>query len=118
VIALLRAEASGRLLEPIGKKQAFLAHAIRELSLGGRITARAERLEDHLRAGGKGAYDLAVSRAVWPVADWLERGLPLVKAGGSWIGLTGPSAGDLPAGCKRHPYRIHDRDRVLLIRRA
>ena len=118
VIGLLRADASGRLLEPIGKKQAFLAHAIRELGLAGRIIARAERLEDHLRAGGKGAYDVAVSRAVWPVADWLERGLPLVKAGGSWIGLAGPSAGELPAGCKRHPYRIHDRDRALLIRQA
>ena len=90
VVALLRADASGRLLEPIGKKQAFLAHAIRELGLAGRISARAERLEDHLRAGGKGAYDVAVSRAVWPVADWLERGLPLVKAGGLWIGLDGP----------------------------
>jgi 16S rRNA (guanine527-N7)-methyltransferase len=118
VIALLRADSTGRLLEPVGKKHAFLAHAIRTLGLTGRISARAERLEDHLRAGGRGAYDVAVSRAVWPAAEWLERGLPLVKPGGLWIGLTGSSAGAPPAGCERHSYRIHDRDRALLIRRA
>ena len=118
VVALLRSDATGRLLEPVGKKQAFLAHAIRTLGLAERITARAERLEDHLRAGGRGAYDVAVSRAVWPAAEWLERGLALGKPGGLWIGLTGPSAGEPPAGCERHPYRIHDRDRALLLRRA
>jgi 16S rRNA (guanine527-N7)-methyltransferase len=118
VIALLRADSTGRLLEPVGKKHAFLAHAIRTLGLTGRISARAERLEDHLRAGGRGAYDVAVSRAVWPAADWFERGLPLLKPGGLWIGLTGPSAGEPPAGCERHLYRIHGRDRALLLRRA
>jgi 16S rRNA (guanine527-N7)-methyltransferase len=118
VIALLRGDATGRLLEPIGKKHAFLAHVIRTLGLTGRISARAERLEDHLRAGGLGAYDVAVSRAVWPAAEWLERGLPLLKPGGLWIGLAGPSPSEPPPGCERHPYRIHDRDRALLIRRV
>lgn len=118
VIALLRADATGRLLEPVGKKHAFLAHAIRTLGLTGRISTRAERLEDHLRAGGRAAYDVAVSRAVWPAAEWLERGLPLVKPGGLWIGLTGPSAGAPPPGCERHPYRIHGRERALLTCRA
>ena len=118
VIALLRTDATGRLLEPVGKKHAFLAHAIRTLGLTGRISARAERLEDQLRAGGRGAYDVAISRAVWPAAEWLERGLPLVKPGGLWLGLTGAPAGEPPAGCERHPYRILGRDRALLIRRA
>jgi len=118
VIALVRGDATGRLLEPIGKKQAFLAHAIRTLGMTGRISARVERLEDHLRAGGRRAYDVAVSRAVWPAAEWLERGLPLLKPGGLWIGLTGPSPSEPPPGCERHPYRIYDRNRALLIRRV
>ena len=44
VLALLRPDAAGTLLEPIGKKHAFLAHAIRTLGLTGRVAARAERL--------------------------------------------------------------------------
>jgi 16S rRNA (guanine527-N7)-methyltransferase len=118
VIAVLRADASGVVLEPIRKKHAFLAHAIRVLGLAGRVAARSERLDAHLLAGGQGAYDVAVSRAVWPAAEWLERGLPLLKAGGLWIGLTGAAAAPLPSGCVRHPYWIQGRERALLLRRA
>jgi 16S rRNA (guanine527-N7)-methyltransferase len=118
VLALLRTDSSGALLEPVGKKRAFLAHAIRTLGLTDRVTARAERLEDHLLSGGRGRYDVAVSRAVWPAAKWLGSAVLLLRPGGLAIGLSGPASGEPPSGCERYPYRLGSRDRAILIRRA
>jgi 16S rRNA (guanine527-N7)-methyltransferase len=116
VVALVREDAAGTLLEPNSKKRAFLAHAIRSVGLSGRVVARGERLEDHLETGGAGAYDVAFSRAVWPAADWLERAVPLLRPGGRALGLEGPTAGPLPAGTERHPYVLHGRPRSVLVR--
>jgi 16S rRNA (guanine527-N7)-methyltransferase len=118
VIALIRPEASGTLLEPVAKKHAFLAHAIRSLGLAGRLIARAERLEPHLEAGGRAAYDAAVSRAVWPAVEWASRGLPLLSPGGVLLGLEGAAPGELPPGCERHPYQLAGRRRSVLARRV
>jgi 16S rRNA (guanine527-N7)-methyltransferase len=115
VLAILRPEASGVLLEPIRKKHAFLAHAVRELGLAGRIEARAERLEAHLAGGAAASCDVAISRAVWPAAAWLERARPLVRPGGRVLGFEGASPGELPAGARRHPYRIGRRQRSLVV---
>src|SRR5262245_44666013 len=115
VVALLRAGASGVLLEPTRKKHAFLAHAIRTLGLGDRITARTERLDAHLASGGGvGAYDVALSRAVWPAADWLERGAPLLRPGGLLLGVEGTQQGALPTGAERHPYMLGGRPRSII----
>jgi 16S rRNA (guanine527-N7)-methyltransferase len=113
-IALLRSEASGVLLEPVRKKHAFLAHAIRALDLSGRVEARAEGLADHLEAGGRAAYDVALSRAVWPAAEWLALGEPLLRPGGLLLGVEGAKAGALPPGAVRHPYRLGDRARAVI----
>jgi 16S rRNA (guanine527-N7)-methyltransferase len=118
VIALLRPEASGTLLEPAAKKHAFLAHAIRSLELGDRLAARRERLEAHLETGGRGAYDVAVSRAVWPAAEWVRRGAPLLSAGGVLLGLEGAAPGELPAGCARHPYALAGHRRAVVVLRV
>jgi hypothetical protein len=59
-----------------------------------------------------------VSRAVWPAADWLVRGLPLLKPGGLLIGFEGAEAQELPAGCERRAYRIGGRPRAVVTRRA
>jgi 16S rRNA (guanine527-N7)-methyltransferase len=115
VIALIRLDASGVLLEPIGKKRAFLAHAIRELGLAGRIEARAERLAEHLRSGGASAYDVAVSRAVWPASRWLDLGRPLLRPGGVLLGVEGSAASALPPGAERHPYRLTGRRRAVVV---
>jgi 16S rRNA (guanine527-N7)-methyltransferase len=117
VIGVLRPDASGVLLEPTRKKQLFLTHALRSLSLAGRLDARAERLEQHLAAGNEGAYDLAVARAVWPASQWIEIGLPLLKTGGVILGLEGAPTGPLPDGAGRHPYRIGERSRSVVYRR-
>jgi 16S rRNA (guanine527-N7)-methyltransferase len=118
VLALLRPDAAGVLLEPVRKKHAFLAHAIRTLALAGRVEARAERLDAHLLGGGRGAYDVAFSRAVWPAPEWLALGAPLVRPGGRVIGVEGSSGGALPAGAERHPYLLGGRARAVAVRRV
>ncbi len=112
-LAILRPDAEGVLLEPRQKRRAFLLHAVRELGLGGRVAALPERLEAHRP---ESPYDVAVSRATWPASEWLGLGLPLVRRpGGRVIGLEGRTAGALPAGATRRPYRLRDRSRALLI---
>ncbi len=114
VLALLRTDAEVTLLEPARKKWTFLAHAVRSLALSPRVEARPERLEAHLVAGAAGRYDVAVSRATWPAARWLDLGRPLVRPGGSVLGLEGAKSGSLPAGATRHAYRIGDRRRAVV----
>ena len=113
-IALARPEASGVLLESSRKKHTFLAHAIRALDLSERLVACHERLEQHVAAGGRGAYDVAVSRAVWPAGKWLALGRPLLRPGGVLLGVEGTTAGQLPPGATRHPYRLQGRLRAVI----
>jgi 16S rRNA (guanine527-N7)-methyltransferase len=113
VLALLRPGASGVLLEPTRKKHAFLAHALRELGLAGRVEACAERLEAHAHEMA-GSYDAAISRATWRADLWLERGRALPKAGGRVFGFEGPAATVLPAGATRHPYTLHTKRRAIV----
>ena len=117
VLALLRPDAHGTLLEPTRKKQAFLAHAIRTLDLGGRIEARVERLDAHL-AAGSGGYDVAVSRAVWVAELWLEHARPLVRGGGLLLGLEGSAERPLPPGARRFPYSLGGRRRAVVTLRC
>jgi 16S rRNA (guanine527-N7)-methyltransferase len=118
VLALVRGDASGVLLEPIRKKHAFLAYAARELGLAGRVEARAERLEMHLAGGAGASYDVAISRATWPAASWLVRGRPLARPGGRVYGFEGSTPGELPAGARRHPYTLGRRKRALVVLEA
>lgn len=113
-IAVLRPDARGVLLEPVSKKQAFLAAAIRELGLPG-VRSLRERLDQH-RAGGT-RYQVAVSRATWPAAEWLERGRTIVRPGGLVLGLEGASRPPLPPGATRHPYRCAGRERAVVVLR-
>lgn len=117
VLAMLRPDARVVLLEPVGKKRAFLAHAIRELGLTG-AEACAERLEAHLPAHA-GAYDVATSRATWPAAVWIARGRALVRPGGLVLGFEGAAeTGELPEGAERRPYRLHRRAGKLVLWRV
>jgi len=113
-IALLRQDASGVLLESTRKKHAFLAHAVRDLVLSDRLAARNERLEQHLVELGRGAYDVAVSRAVWPASEWLPLGAPLLKPAGRLLGVEGKTSGELPPEAVRHPYRLGTRSRAVI----
>ncbi len=102
-IAILRPDARVTLLEPNGKKHAFLRAMIRELPLPNTEALRA-RLED---LPPDAAWDVAVSRATWPLTAWLERAHPTVRPGGRILAQTGPHPpNDLPPAAHLHPYPL------------
>jgi 16S rRNA (guanine527-N7)-methyltransferase len=113
-IAMARPDLEITSLEPVHKKHAFMAAIRRELGLTG-FTPLAERDEQHRSAPGFQPYDLAVSRATWAIPEWLERGRLLVRPGGRVLGMEGREQHDLPAGAGRHPYRLGDRSRAVLV---
>lgn len=114
VLACLRPGAHWTLLEPSRRKSAFLAHIARELALP-RLTVRRERFEQHVETH-RGHYDLAVARALWPLAEWLTRGQALLRAGGCLLGLEGEQATpDLPATARRIPYPHGARQRAVIV---
>jgi 16S rRNA (guanine527-N7)-methyltransferase len=75
------------LVESIRKKCAFLEAVKRELDLP-QLTVHAERLERFVDRGGSG-FDVAVSRATFAPAEWVERGAALVAPGGMLIAMLG-----------------------------
>lgn len=100
-------------LEPIHKKHAFLAAARRELALTN-FTPLAERDDQHRARRDFEPYDLALSRAVFDPATWLERGAELIRAGGKVLAMEGRDPVALPPGATRHRYRLADRERAIL----
>jgi 16S rRNA (guanine527-N7)-methyltransferase len=115
VLAICRPDVAFVLLEPIHKKHAFLAAAAREVPIPN-AAPRAERLDDHLRHPDFAPYDAAISRATWPLAEWLERADPLVADGGRILGMEGREQAELPDDAVRHPYRLGDRARAIVTR--
>lgn len=110
VIAVVRPDVAVTLLEPVHKKRAFLAAAIRELGLAN-ARAVAQRLEDHPDRD----YDVAVSRATWAADEWIRRARPYVRPGGVVLAMEGRERIALPAGARRHPYRVGERDRAIVV---
>jgi 16S rRNA (guanine527-N7)-methyltransferase len=85
-LALLRSGLRICLVEPTGKKVAFLHTAVRELGLEGRVRVDRRRVE----AISGGDFQVAISRATFPPARWVEIGSRLVKAPGRVFVLTTP----------------------------
>lgn len=113
VLAAVEPDRAFTALEPIHKKHAFLAAARRELALTN-FTPLAERDDQHRTRRDFEAYDLAVSRAVFDPATWLDRGAHLVRTGGKVLAMEGREPVELPPGATRHPYRLADRERAIL----
>ncbi len=105
VLAILRPELECTLLEPRERRWAFLREVRRSLGLAN-FTPMQERLESHVASSDFRPYDVAVSRATWPVPEWLERARRAVAPGGRVIALEGMEPVDLPPGAQRHPYRL------------
>ena len=89
-LAILRPSLRLTLAEPLAKKVAFLRTAVRELGLSSVsvLPTRAEELP-------AGAYDVAMSRATFPPAEWLVVARRLVRPGGRILVLTVPAT-DIP----------------------
>lgn len=97
-------------LEPVHKKHAFLRTAARELKLVN-LEARAERLEDH----DVRDYDAAMSRATFDLVDWLTLGRDYVVAGGIIVGFEAVPREDLPPTAVRHPYKLANKQRAIIV---
>lgn len=74
------------LVEPSGKKAAFLRNAIRKLGLKGiRVIENGiERVRDE-------AFDAALTRALWDISDFVKKAGHAVREGGVFILSKGPS---------------------------
>ena len=80
------------LLEAVGKKAEFLRYIAGHLGLKD-VNVLLARAEDLGRLPGhREGYDVAVSRAVAPMPTLVEYCLPLVRPGGVFIAMKGPSA--------------------------
>lgn len=86
-LAVLRPALQVTLVEPLGKKVAFLRTAVRELGLSGRVTVEARRAEDLADE----AFDVAMSRATFAPDAWVRVARRLVRAGGQVLVLTVPA---------------------------
>lgn len=107
VLAAARPDLSLTCVEPIHKKAAFLRQAARDLSLTVSVlTIRLEEVEP--------GFDVAVSRATFDLATWLQHGARLVRPGGLVLGMEGLDHVDLPPGATRHPYTFRNRTRAII----
>jgi 16S rRNA (guanine527-N7)-methyltransferase len=96
-------------LEPVHKKHAFLRTVKRELGLEN-FDPRAERVEDHAVHD----YDVAMSRATFDLAEWLARGLELVRGGGRVLGFEAIER-ELAISVERVPYELGGKSRAIVI---
>ncbi|HKA86273.1 MAG TPA: 16S rRNA (guanine(527)-N(7))-methyltransferase RsmG [Haliangiales bacterium] len=98
VIALSKPELRVTLVEPNHKKAAFLEALRREVPIPNIqiIAHRVDRLAER--------FDVATSRATFPLPKWLSLGARLVRPGGLVLGFEGAQAAELPPGAQRIPY--------------
>ncbi len=82
VLAIARPGLAIVAIESIHKKVAFVRAVARELRLP--IQVEAIRLEDR---AVEPVFDVAVSRATFEPAEWVERGAPFVRPGGRLIAM-------------------------------
>ncbi len=77
------------LVESVQKKAAFLVHLVNQLGLE-RVRVYPQRAEEVARLPEcREAFDLAVSRAVAPLAVLAEYGLPFLRVGGLLVAMKG-----------------------------
>jgi 16S rRNA (guanine527-N7)-methyltransferase len=89
-IKIVRPEIEVYLIEPSGKKAAFLRHIIRELQLK-RIEVVEKRIEDtKVNRELPLPVDVAVTRALFNIKDFIKKASHIVKQGGILILNKGP----------------------------
>lgn len=112
------------LVESRRKKANFLREVVRSARLANVevIEERAERLADNVTR----RWDLVVSRAVWPLADFLAVSERILVRGGLAIAMKGPKASGetladrgsfVPAGIVQYELTTGARHRLIVYRR-
>ena len=87
-IKLLAPELDVTLLEPVGKKRAFLKEVARSCGIS-RVRVLGSRLEEFLRQQGSGPFDLVTARAVGGMGSLIPAAAGLMRPGGRlclWVG--------------------------------
>ena len=114
-VAMARPDLRITSLDATGKKIRFQQQAIDSLGLANvtAIQGRAETLAHD--ADHRERYDVAVNRAIGPMAELLEYSLPMVKINGSMLAMKGPrvegelaAAGDALARLGAGELRVYD----------
>ncbi|MCE5252774.1 MAG: 16S rRNA (guanine(527)-N(7))-methyltransferase RsmG [Actinomycetia bacterium] len=88
VLGLALPEMQISALESRHKKCSFIETAARTLGLSN-VTVLCARAEDHGQGAGRGAYDVAVSRALASLPVVAEYSLPLLRLGGTMVAMKG-----------------------------
>jgi len=114
LIAILQPTINVVGLEPIRKKLAFLNSLRRELPLPN-FTAFPIRVEELVKSDDFTFFDAAISRATFPLPEWLLVGRALVRRGGVVLGMEGGKKQTLPLDAVRHNYFINGRARAVIV---
>ncbi|MBI5187921.1 MAG: 16S rRNA (guanine(527)-N(7))-methyltransferase RsmG [Nitrospirae bacterium] len=86
-IKIIRPEIEMYLIEPSRKKTAFLRHIIKQLGLK-KIEVIEKRIEEIQESGF--SVDVAVTRALFNIKDFVKKASPVVREGGYFILSKGP----------------------------
>jgi len=124
-IKILRPEIEMYLIEPSGKKAAFLRHITRQLKIGG-IEIIEKRIEETTVHGELGApVDIALTRALFDIKEFVLKAAHIVKPGGVFILSKGPkvkeelkTAGDLEYELLKIPLPRTDIIRYIVVAKA
>lgn len=98
VTKIYKPEIDLTLMEPTGKRCAFLEYALKELSLDAKVVR--ERAEEAARKQWRESFDVATARAVADMRILSEYCIPLVKKGGYFIAMKGDATKELPPAIK------------------
>jgi 16S rRNA (guanine527-N7)-methyltransferase len=105
-IKIIRPETEMFLIEPSRKKSAFLRHVIRQLKLKG-IEVIEKRIEEtRVSHELPFAVDVAVTRALFSIRDFIKKAKPIVREGGILILNKGPKVQEELKVLKDMKYEI------------
>jgi 16S rRNA (guanine527-N7)-methyltransferase len=92
VWAIVRADITVVLIEPLLRRSTFLAEAITELALRERVQVVRARAEDGARESSWVPADVVTARAVAPLPTLVSLMVPLLRPGGVFVALKGQRA--------------------------
>lgn len=89
VWAIVRADITVVLMEPLLRRSTFLTESIAELGLTDRVRVLRARAEDGAKESSWVPADVVTARAVAPLSTLVSWMVPLLRPGGSFVALKG-----------------------------